>query len=214
MNKKSQRVAQQSRGHLRTELILDGCARLLIKDGPANLTTHGIALEAETSIGSLYHFFPDKTAILQALASRHMQSLETIVCKAQEVQESQWVSFTVEEVIEILAMPLLKYIHAHPDYLLMAHPAFEKLEPYTTAMNMVIEDAFNHVLKLRLPKATAYDQRRYTLTLVGLPVGILHKAYENQSFAQDLLLIEVPRALVAYLSAIEKGHIESSQATH
>jgi len=48
MNKKSPARPQQvPRGHLRTELILDGCARLLIKDGPANLTYYGKALEAE-----------------------------------------------------------------------------------------------------------------------------------------------------------------------
>jgi len=43
---------------------------------------------------------------------------------------------------------------------------------------MVIEVRFkNHCPQLKNYPATAYDQRRYTLTtLVGLPVGILHKA--------------------------------------
>ncbi|WP_254658310.1 helix-turn-helix domain-containing protein [Pseudomonas lundensis] len=56
-------------------MILDACARLMVGKGVLSLTMHGIAKEAGTSIGSLYHFFRDKEEVLSALGRRHIDAL-------------------------------------------------------------------------------------------------------------------------------------------
>ncbi len=50
--------------------ILDVTAGLLESVGPDNLTTNLIARELKVSVGTLYHYYPNKQAVLHALAVR------------------------------------------------------------------------------------------------------------------------------------------------
>ena len=56
------RTPKQKRGQQRVEQILDAAARLIVAEGYENVSTNAIAKEANTSIGSLYQFFPNKDA--------------------------------------------------------------------------------------------------------------------------------------------------------
>jgi len=64
------RVPSQSRGHKRVDAILDAAEQLIIEVGVEAATVNAIAERAGASIGSLYHFFPNREAIHQALALR------------------------------------------------------------------------------------------------------------------------------------------------
>nr|GID83883.1 TetR family transcriptional regulator [Actinoplanes derwentensis] len=54
--------------------MLDACAELVDEVGYEGLTTTLLAERAEVAIGSVYQFFPDKRAIVQALALRNMDA--------------------------------------------------------------------------------------------------------------------------------------------
>lgn len=54
--------------------MLDACAELVDQVGYEGLTTTLLAERAGVAIGSVYQFFPDKRAIVQALALRNMES--------------------------------------------------------------------------------------------------------------------------------------------
>jgi AcrR family transcriptional regulator len=54
--------------------MLDACAELVDDVGYEGLTTTLLAERAEVAIGSVYQFFPDKRAIVQALAMRNMDA--------------------------------------------------------------------------------------------------------------------------------------------
>ena len=72
MSKNSTRTApQQIRSQQRVDLILDTAAVLFSESGYENASTNAIAERAGISIGSLYRYFPDKDAILRALAGRY-----------------------------------------------------------------------------------------------------------------------------------------------
>lgn len=75
---KAGRTPQQRRGRARVEAVLDACAILLWEEGPGELTMHKLAKRAKTSIGSLYHFFPDKDAVIDALCQRHLVAMNGI----------------------------------------------------------------------------------------------------------------------------------------
>lgn len=66
------RMPRQARSTETLERILDAAARVFSDHGYAAGTTNRIAAEASMSIGSLYQYFPNKDAILVALARRHM----------------------------------------------------------------------------------------------------------------------------------------------
>ena len=71
----ARRMPIQARAKKRHEQILDITAELLVKVGVDELTTILIAQSLGISVGSLYHYFPNKIAILYALAQRWLDEI-------------------------------------------------------------------------------------------------------------------------------------------
>lgn len=67
------RIPAQARSKERVERILEAAARVIADQGLDAATMEGIAAEAETSIGSIYQFFPNKAAVFDALGERYME---------------------------------------------------------------------------------------------------------------------------------------------
>ncbi|MBB3060002.1 TetR/AcrR family transcriptional regulator [Microbulbifer rhizosphaerae] len=65
----------QARARERTRQILDTTGRLLEEVGLNDLTTILIAKELGVSVGSLYHYFPNKHAILYAMGEQWLASM-------------------------------------------------------------------------------------------------------------------------------------------
>jgi AcrR family transcriptional regulator len=72
------RQPQQKRSQERVEKILDAAAIVFDEVGFEAATTHAIAARANTAVGSLYQFFPDKLAIFNALELRHVERVYVI----------------------------------------------------------------------------------------------------------------------------------------
>jgi AcrR family transcriptional regulator len=70
------RQPRQVRSQERVKRILDVAEQMFIIEGYDATTTNAIAVRAEVPIGSLYQFFPDKRAIVQALAVRYGEVLQ------------------------------------------------------------------------------------------------------------------------------------------
>jgi AcrR family transcriptional regulator len=64
------KVPRQGRSRTTVTAILDACACRLVRGGYAGLTTNHIAERAGVSIGTLYEYFPNREAIVAALAIR------------------------------------------------------------------------------------------------------------------------------------------------
>jgi AcrR family transcriptional regulator len=63
----------QARSQRRLEAIVMAAAEAFATHGFGDTTMEGIAARAGTSIGSLYQFFPNKTAVFREVAGRCMQ---------------------------------------------------------------------------------------------------------------------------------------------
>ncbi len=71
--------------------MLDACAELVDEVGYEGLTTTLLAERAEVAIGSVYQFFPDKRAIVQALALRNMEAyLDRLSTRFAAGNLAQW----------------------------------------------------------------------------------------------------------------------------
>ncbi|BAZ24157.1 TetR family transcriptional regulator protein [Kalymmatonema gypsitolerans NIES-4073] len=78
------RQPKQKRSQERIERILDAAAEVFDEVGFEAATTHAIAARADTAIGSLYQFFPDKLAIFHALELRHVERVHTVWAKLNQ----------------------------------------------------------------------------------------------------------------------------------
>ena len=85
--------------------MLDACAELVDEVGYEGLTTTLLAERAEVAIGSVYQFFPDKRAIVQALTLRNMEAyLERLSTAFAEGGLAHWwdgVDAAIDEYIDM-----------------------------------------------------------------------------------------------------------------
>lgn len=65
------RAPQQERGRQRVDQILDAAEQVFSAEGVGGASMQMIADRAGSSVGSLYHFFPNKDAIVEALGARY-----------------------------------------------------------------------------------------------------------------------------------------------
>jgi AcrR family transcriptional regulator len=77
----------QARSTASVNAILDATVQVLLKVGKERLTTTRVALRAGVSVGTLYQYFPNKSALLQAVLKRHLDEVTDAVeraCKEQQ----------------------------------------------------------------------------------------------------------------------------------
>ena len=76
----------QARSAASVDAILDATIQVLLRIGKERLTTTRVALRAGVSVGTLYQYFPNKSALLQAALKRHLAEVTEaveLVCKEQ-----------------------------------------------------------------------------------------------------------------------------------
>src|SRR3954469_25288550 len=76
------RAPIQGRAKRRRESILDAVARILDRDGYDALTTNAVAREASAAVGTVYEYFADREALLEALLERHRLRLAVAIDEA------------------------------------------------------------------------------------------------------------------------------------
>jgi AcrR family transcriptional regulator len=69
----------QARAIASVDAILDATIQILLSVGAERLTTTSVALRAGVSVGSLYQYFPNKSALLQAALQRHLDEVTAAV---------------------------------------------------------------------------------------------------------------------------------------
>lgn len=75
------RTPRQRRSQQTVDVILDATARVLVREGLPKLTTNRVAKVAGVSIGSLYQYFPNKDALVLAVAQRHSQRMQAMLAE-------------------------------------------------------------------------------------------------------------------------------------
>ncbi len=76
----------QARSAASVDAILEATIQVLLSSGKEHLTTTRVAARAGVSIGTLYQYFPNKSALLQGALRRHLESLMDAVeqvCREQ-----------------------------------------------------------------------------------------------------------------------------------
>lgn len=71
----ARRVPTQERAKKRVERIIEAASHVFAEEGYEAATMEGIASRAETSIGSIYQFFPNKLSLFNALARHYHDKL-------------------------------------------------------------------------------------------------------------------------------------------
>lgn len=110
----------QKRALERRAKILEVTAELLEEVGQDDLTTILVAKRAEMSVGTLYHYFPNKYAILYALAEQWLGEIDKVL---QELEGER-----------IESLSLKKFVDKTVERMLLAYTNQRGLLPLVQAM--------------------------------------------------------------------------------
>ncbi len=84
----------QARAAQRVEALLDAAAGVVVEHGIEHLTTALVAERAGASIGTVYRYFPDRVAVLVALAERNLERMRYAVGRVLAQPHSSWTDAT------------------------------------------------------------------------------------------------------------------------
>src|ERR1700755_1638107 len=76
----------QARSAASVDAILEATIQVLVREGKERLTTTRVASRAGVSVGTLYQYVPNKSALLQAALKRHLVEVTEAVeqvCREQ-----------------------------------------------------------------------------------------------------------------------------------
>lgn len=107
------RIPVQDRGQRRVEELLDAAEAVIVEQGVEAATTNAIAERAGAGVGSLYHFFPNKDAIVTALAARYQLELFEL---ARRMLEPEMATMPIPEMAERIVTPIVAYLGRRPAY--------------------------------------------------------------------------------------------------
>jgi AcrR family transcriptional regulator len=75
----ARKMPRQDRSRALVDAIIEAATQILVQQGRDALTTNAVALRAGVSVGSLYQYFPNRQAILAAVAIDHLDSVHHCV---------------------------------------------------------------------------------------------------------------------------------------
>jgi AcrR family transcriptional regulator len=79
----------QARSAASVDAILEATIQVLLQVGKERLTTTKVALRAGVSVGTLYQYFPNKSALLKGALKRHLDQVTEAVERACQEQKGQ-----------------------------------------------------------------------------------------------------------------------------
>lgn len=187
----------QARSAQRVEAILDATAGLLAGADPAALGIRDIAGAAGVPTGTIYQFFEDKDAVLQALAARFIDGMPDVMDAALGRRATTW-GATLDHVVGGFAA------------MVREHPAIRRLwlsgaldEATRRREQAVDADLASRLGALLRDRAGSTRGRPHQWrTLVALIDGLLRHAFALDEAGDEDALREVRRAARAYAAAV------------
>jgi len=195
------RKPRQARSQERVNRILDGAEGLFASQGYAATTTNAIAARAEVPIGSLYQFFPDKTAILQALALRYAEKLHQ---ELTVIDEAELARLSLSDYMNQLIDTTDRFFTENPSYYAIfmevqgTIPELEEIDAATDAQ--LIQD-----LAISLEKRDASlehgDYEAIAFVLVKAIGTLLWLSLSQEKTFRQRLVTETKRLTLKYLQS-------------
>ena len=199
------RVPQQDRGQRRIERILDAAAEVIGEVGVEGASTNAIAARAQTSVGSLYQFFPNRDAIVQALAMRYVamfgQLKDTVL--AAEVAD-----LPLDVMMRGIVEPIAAFCDAHPAYrhvYAATNTPGSMVAAADAALHATIVERVEALIARRMPWVAPTQRHVTALVQVETVHAVLFQVQALPPAARPPLRQELVRMLVAALEQFEAG---------
>ena len=200
------RRPRQSRGHSRVELLLDAAADLIAESGLEAATAEAIAIRARTAKGSLYQFFPNRNAVVAALALRYADEMRQIHEKAFPMDSR---GLTLERLIDRIVKPLADFHDRNPAFrrvFATVESSDDEMRAAPARLRAQLFDSFVDRLDVlfasRNPRLAARDRRRAAMISASVGQAVLARRSRAVAAEKKPLLMELRRLLLTYLEPL------------
>jgi len=194
LNIEQRRTPVQDRSRERVELILNESANLIMEVGVQGVKTSEIARRANISLASLYRYFPNKSAIVKALAERHMEKLSGVLKEfANELD--------VDEGFDRLIDDYALFFHSEPGY----KEIWSGVEAMPELQELDLGELFDnaHIIAENAGKVfPAGDKNRLWLICVMLTricANTMRLAMTMEPEQEEIMLFELKTMIRLYL---------------
>ena len=202
------RTPRQARGQRRVDGILDAAESVIAEVGATDASINEIARRAGASVGSIYHFFPTKDAIVAALAERYAVGLQRVAVSIDEGTAAT-ARAPLGKFVDALVGPFAEFFARNPAYLVLSRADGEGQLRARAGESAAISTAFCATLETalarRFPDADVEDWSLRSSLLHALGEAVVSLMVHAQVEERDRLFGEFKRAVVAYLASYESA---------
>lgn len=186
----------QRRSADRLARILDACAELLDECGYEDLTTRTVASRAGVPIGSVYRFFGNKRALVEALGHRNLDRYgERIAAGLATVPRGDWRAFVDVVLDEYLAMK-----RTAPGFALIDFGAQVPVGVRAEGADSEVAGLLGELLAAHLGRPADTELRRVALVAVEAADALLQLAFRAGPPGDEGIVTETRRLVRAYLA--------------
>ncbi len=192
---------RQRRSVETVDAILEAGARVFSELGFARGSTNKIAQRAGVSVGSLYEYFPNKDAILVALAERRVQEMTREV--HAQLEPDPGADASLDTLLQSFVVAMLE-AHEHAPGLHRAVFSETPHPPELHACVLQMEEALAHSLEgllARNPEVSLRDCDTGAHLVVQTVEALTHRFVHHgiHELGRDAFIVEVVSLLSGYL---------------
>jgi AcrR family transcriptional regulator len=190
----------QARSAASVDAILDATIQVLLRVGKEQLTTTRVAFRAGVSVGTLYQYFPNKSALLQAALKRHLDEATRVLERACRQQQGN----TLREMAIALIEAFLEVKMRDPKMSAALYSVSSDVDGVRIAQQMGTRS--NRAISSMLAtssEALTKDPQLVASMLPGAMVGVIRRLLESHAPEKELdtLRRELIFFACAYLEA-------------
>jgi AcrR family transcriptional regulator len=196
------RVPQQARSRALIQRVLDSAEELLAGEGVEALTTTRIAAEANVAVGSLYQYFPDKRAIVDALAARYLDEFEGLMDEmAERAAGERW---QADDLVDRLIDAYADQYRREPGYraLWFGRHLSEELRQADRQNKAALADGVRRILTGTRAVRDSKGLRTACFAAVLTADALLVEAFQQDPKGEPALLGEAKRILRCHLADV------------
>ena len=193
------RQPKQQRGKQRVAKILTAAAEVFARVGYSAATTQQIADRANTAVGSIYQFFPDKLAIFHALEAEHMEQVAIVNTKLLAKDVRRPLAQTIDEMVDTHAEYFEHPIHqiVYLQYFLAPIPGLFIL--FDDEFDRTIVNQFANICQQRNPNLSRDLSELIAEVFHRTYNGLFLTALKSEPKYRQKLYTELKKLLCAYL---------------
>lgn len=185
-NPETRRTPRQQRSRETVNALVEAAAQVFSREG-LTATTNRIAARAGMSIGTLYQYFPDKEALLHAVAERHVRDADRMLTPVFARLRTEALSF--DATIRAMVQALVDLHSDRPRLHALLHrivpQSADQLEELRAFEDRICDEVAFH---LKRCDRGGHDAELTAQTLVHTIDAQLHRVMARNSFDVESLV--------------------------